>query len=134
MMETSVAPGMLLERDRLFRALAECGYGPSARPVREGWELANGLLLRVPAWTAGVGLLAAPAGGEFLLYLRPRGGQPSYFPATLALGLEPGRYSVETRECGAAGASGVEVASAPPLVCSPPCSGLPLTLVITFLQ
>lgn len=135
MIETDVPPEVLLAKERLLVELADCGArGFGQDFTGDGWSLANDLIIRVPDWIAAAGLLAAPVGRGFLAYLKPKAGASSYFPATVVLRFQAGHYSIESRECGDSRSAGIEIASAPPLVCSPPCSGRPLLLVITYLR
>jgi len=97
------------------------------------WRGAAESLELFPAWLAEVGVLAC---GErrYLLYANPRPGLDGYFPSTFALRLGAGRYSVETWDCGLRSRTGLEIASAPPLVFSPPCSGHAMIALIESLR
>ncbi|MDP3178324.1 MAG: hypothetical protein Q8M76_10505 [Spirochaetaceae bacterium] len=131
-------------KDAVLRALG--GFGaPSPGHLRpenapwlelrledDSWTGDNGLFLGLPQWLSEAGILSSPD-RRWVVYLKPREGRASYFPATLLLRLAAGRYSILTWDCERASAAGIEVASAPPLVCSPPCSGSPLVLVISAL-
>lgn len=131
----------LLGKDALLRALASCEASPNASLARErepwlalgldgdSWRSDSGLLGRMPPWLAEAGALASPS-RRYLAYLKPAAGLESYFPSTLVLRVEAGRYSVQTWDCGLASRTGLEIASAPPLVCSPPCSGSALVVII----
>ena len=132
---------MLLGKDELLRALAARGV-PAAGPTprerapwldlgleEESWTSYNGLFDRVPAWAAEAGILAAPS-GRCLVWLEPRADAVEPFQTTIVLRLPAGRYSALSWGCALGARAGLEVASAPPLVCSPPRSPSPLVLLI----
>lgn len=92
--------------------------------------LANGIIATPPAWTEAAGALSSADGRLVLVYLRPRKGVTAFFPSTLVLTLKAGRYSISTWDSTTRARIGLEIATASPLVCGPPCQGSPLFLVI----
>jgi hypothetical protein len=95
------------------------------------WIDGRSLALRLPFWTAVAGVLVEAEGGrKARLFLEPRSGLEDYFPSELTLRLPTGRYSVRTWDGAPLCQVGVEIATGPTLVCSPPCRGRPIVVEI----
>lgn len=105
------------------RSGAESPFWLSLDLEDDSWRSANERLLETPFWTERAGILRSARGLGCVVYLEAQTGLADYFPSALTLDLEPGRYAVETWDCGRMARTGVEVATASPLVCGPPCSG-----------
>lgn len=127
-MESDPSSVHMLDEPQMLAALKGAPW--LKLPVVGSWLLANDLLVGPPVWAEKVGVLSSQDRRDILTYLMPRAGLGSFFPSTLLLALEPGRYSIATWDSKTRQAVGIEIATASPLVCGPPCNGFPLFLVI----